>query len=70
MKRALIDPDHSALSIARQCELVGLSRSSYYYAPAAESEDNLRLMRMIDEQYLTPFYGSRRMTAWLRLQGY
>jgi len=71
MKRTLIDPNHSTLSIARQCELVGLSRSSYYYAPADESEENLRLMRMIDEQYLkAPFYGTRRMTAWLRLQGY
>jgi putative transposase len=71
MKRTLIDPKHSMLSVARQCELVGLSRSSYYYAPAGESEENLRLMRLIDEQYLkTPFYGSRRMAAWLRLQGH
>jgi putative transposase len=67
----MIDPGHPALSVARQCELVGLSRSSYYYASVGESEENLRLMRLIDEQYLkTPFYGSRRMTAWLRLQGH
>lgn len=71
MKRALIEPGHPMLSVARQCELVGLGRSSYYYAPAGESEENLRLMRLIDEQYLkTPFYGSRRMTGWLRLQGH
>ena len=71
IKRTLIDPKHSTLSVARQCELVGMSRSSYYYAPAGESEENLRLMRLIDEQYLkTPFYGSRRMAAWLRLQGH
>jgi len=71
MKRALIEPGHPTLSIARQCELAGLSRSSYYYAPAGESAENLYLIRMIDEQYLkTPFYGSRRMTAWLQLQGY
>jgi len=54
------------LSVRRQCELLGLSRSSYYYEPAAESEENLRLMRLIDEQYTEhPFYGSRKMTAWL-----
>lgn len=71
MKRAMIDPGHPALSVARQCELVGLSRSSYYYASVGESEENLRLMRLIDEQYLkTPFYGSRRMTVWLKTQGY
>lgn len=50
----------------RQCELLGLARASYYYQPAAESADNLRLMSLIDEQYTeTPFYGVRKMTAWL-----
>jgi len=50
---------------------VGLARSSWYYEPAQESEFNLGLMRLIDEQYLeTPFYGRRKMTAWLRRQGY
>ena len=54
----------------RQCELLGLNRSSLYYEPAAESEENLRLMRLIDEQYLkTPFYGSRRMAAHLAVRG-
>ena len=54
----------------RQCELLGLNRSGLYYEPARESLANLRLMRLIDEQYLrTPFYGSRRMTAWLTRQG-
>ena len=63
MKRAMIESDHPTLSISRQCELVGLSRSAYYYEPVPESEENLRLMRCIDEQYLkTPFYGSRKMT--------
>lgn len=43
-----------------------MARASYYYQPAAESADNLRLMNLIDEQYLeTPFYGARKMTAWL-----
>ena len=58
------------MSICHQCELIGLSRSTYYLPPAAESEENLRLMRLIDEQYLkTPFYGSRRMTAHLERRG-
>ena len=58
------------LSIRRQCELLGLNRSSYYLPPAIESEENLRLMRLIDEQFLkTPFYGSRRMTACLERSG-
>jgi putative transposase len=69
-KRALIDPCDPHLSICRQCELIGLNRSTYYLAPATESEENLRLMRLIDEQYLrTPFYGSRRMAASLRRRG-
>jgi putative transposase len=55
------------LSIARQCDLADLARSSYYYQAAGEGEENLRLMRLLDEQYTrTPFYGIRRMTAWLR----
>ncbi len=58
------------MSIERQCELLGLPRSSYYYEPVPESEENLRLMRLLDEQYTrTPFYGSRRMVAWLQTQG-
>lgn len=54
----------------RQCELLGLARSSWYYQPCGESLENLDLMRRLDEQYTrTPFYGIRRMTAWLRQQG-
>ena len=69
-RRALVKPGDSDLSIVRQCELVGLSRSTYYLPPAVESAENLRLMRQIDEQYLkTPFYGSRRMTALLERRG-
>jgi putative transposase len=67
----LIEPGHPELSIRRQCELLGLDRSSFYYEPVGESAENLRLMRLLDEQYTaTPFYGIRRMTAWLRSQGY
>ena len=55
------------MSIRRQCELLGLNRSTMYYRGAAETKTNLCLMRLIDEQYLrTPFYGSRRMTVWLQ----
>jgi putative transposase len=64
--RALIDVESLDLSIRRQCELLGLSRSTLYYEGATETALNLSLMRLIDEQYLTtPFYGSRRMTVWL-----
>jgi putative transposase len=63
----MIEPEHPELSIRRQCELVGLNRSTLYYTPAGESELNLHLMRLIDEQYTkTPFYGYLRMTAYLR----
>lgn len=54
----------------RQCELLGLSRASLYYEPVPKTADNLRLMRLIDEEYTAhPFYGSRRMTARLVEQG-
>lgn len=66
----MMEPNHERLSLRRQCQLLGLNRSSWYYQPALESPENLALMRLIDEQYLkTPYYGSRRMTAWLRGQG-
>jgi putative transposase len=67
----MIEPNHPQVSIVRQCELLGLARSSYYYQGAQESEENLHLMHLLDEQYTrTPFYGIGRMTAWLRTQGY
>ncbi len=63
-----VDP---TISIKRQCELLGLARSTVYYEPKPESEENEVLMRLLDEQYTqTPFYGVRRMTAWLRREGY
>jgi putative transposase len=66
----LIEPEHLTISIARQCELVDLARSSYYYQPMPMSEENLLLMRLLDEQYTrTPFYGIKKMTAWLGTQG-
>lgn len=67
----MIEASHPSLSIRRQCELVGLSRASYYYEAAQESELNLKLMRLIDEQYThTPYYGWPRLTAHLKRQGY
>jgi putative transposase len=67
----LMEPDHAEISIRRQCELLGVSRASWYYEPTGETEENLRLMRLIDEQYTrTPFYGCRRMVAWLETQGH
>ena len=69
-ERTLIEVGHPALSVRRQCELLGLSRSSLYYEPAGETSESLRLMRLIDEQYAAcPFYGSRRMTEWLARRG-
>jgi putative transposase len=67
----LIEPDHPQLSIVRQCELLDLARSSYYYEPVPESEEDLLLMRLLDEQYTrTPFYGMRKMVVFLQQQGY
>lgn len=67
----MIEPTHPEISIRRQCELLELNRSSYYYQPARETELNLELMRLIDEQYMkTPYYGYPKMTAHLRREGY
>ena len=58
------------MSVRRQCELLDLGRSTWHYRSVEESSDNLRLMRLIDEQFLrTPFYGSRRMAVWLQSEG-
>ena len=72
-KRQCIDPKHPQLSISRQCELIGLPRSSYYREGlyGVESEENLKLMRLIDEEYTRhPFYGSRKLRDYLIRQGY
>ena len=67
----LIEPANPHIPIYRQCQLLGVSRSGYYYKPAGESQYNLHLMRLIDEQYTkTPFYGVPRMTAYLRSKGH
>jgi len=66
-----VDSDHKALSQRHQCQLLGVNRSSLYYIPAAESEYNIRLMNLLDEQYTrTPFYGVRKMTQYLNETGH
>jgi putative transposase len=70
-RRQIIDLMHPRLSVVRQCELVSISRSGFYYQPASETPLNLMLMRLIDEQFLqTPWYGSRQMARHLRREGY
>lgn len=67
----MIDPDHNRLSIRRQCELVSISRASFYRQPVGETPENLELMRIIDEAFMeTPWYGSRQMARHLRRQGW
>ena len=67
----MIEPGHPQLSIRRQCELVGLNRSTFYYTPAEESDLNLHLMRLIDTYYTkAPFYGYRKMAVRLGKRGY
>ena len=66
-----MDWGHADISLRRQCELLGVNRSGLYYEPLGESEENLTLMRLLDEQYTrTPFYGSRKMVEWLDTQGF
>jgi putative transposase len=69
-KKAWIDKSHSKLSISKQCGLLSLPRSSLYYAEAPSNPSDLKVMRLIDQQYLrTPFYGSRRMRVMLNQLG-
>lgn len=66
----MVQPDHSDLSIRRQCALLGLTRSSYYYAPVEVSPVDLALMKRIDKLHLLrPYYGSRRLAVALNAQG-
>ena len=67
---AKIDKTHS-LSVSRQCKLLNVPRSSFYYSPREDSSYNEELMKQIDKQYLiTPFYGVPRMTHHLHGLGY
>ena len=67
----LVERGHPNLTVVRQCELLGLNRSSVYYEPVQASEEDLELMGLIDRQFLqTPFYGARRMAWALKRQGH
>jgi putative transposase len=70
-RKCMIEPCCSFLSISTQCQLLTLTRSGFYYIPTGESEENLAIMRQLDEQYFsTPFYGVLRLTALLILAGF
>jgi len=67
----LVEEDHPELSVRRQCELLGLNRSTVYYEPTPETPENLELMRLIDQEYTAhPFFGSRKLMRWLRTRGH
>jgi len=67
----MVEAGHEKIGIRRQCELLGISRAGFYYKAIGESEYNLQLMRLIDEYYTRyPFYGVRRLTEWLRVEGH
>ena len=67
----MVEPGHPILPVGKQCALLSISRSSFYYTPKGESEMNLALMRQIDEQFLeTPFFGVRQMTWHLKNEGH
>ncbi|MGC1523140.1 MAG: IS3 family transposase, partial [Steroidobacteraceae bacterium] len=70
-RRALVDRNHPVLPIAAQCRLLKIARPTLYYRPAPVAPDDLAVMRRMDELYLaSPFYGSRRMVAVLRRDGW
>jgi len=67
----VVDRQHPSLSVKRQCRLLDISRSGLYYQPKGIPEEDLKIMELIDRQYLlTPFYGTRKMAVWLSGQGY
>jgi putative transposase len=69
-RREAVDRAHPTLSIKRQCRLLDISRSGLYYQSKGISEEGLALMKLIDRQYLsTPFYGARKIAAYLKSQG-
>jgi putative transposase len=67
----VVNRRHPSLSVARQCSLLDISRSGLYYRPVGIPEEDLAFMKLIDRQYLaTPFYGARKIAAWLKIQGH
>lgn len=70
-RKGMVEPEHPGLSISSQCNLLQMSRSSWYYEARGESALNPQLMQLIDKQFLeTPYYGARQMARYLRRQGY
>ena len=70
-RRALVEREASVLPVSRQCRLLTVSRASVYRRPATISEEDCTILALIDRQYLArPYYGSRRMAAWLATQGH
>ena len=70
-RMAMVEKNSPHLSITNQCQLLSISKSSYYYVAQKESDENLSIMRLLDEQYFeTPFYGALRLLALLTDKGY
>jgi putative transposase len=70
-RRALVEREHPPLPISHQCRLLAVSRSAVYRTPAEVGEADCAIMALIDRHYLArPYYGSRRMAAWLATQGH
>ncbi len=70
-RRAVVERENAVLPVSQQCRLLAVSRSGVYRKPAQVSAEDLAIMALIDRQYLArPYYGSRRMAAWLGTQGY
>src|SRR5262245_47063882 len=70
-RRAMVEREDPVLPISQQCRLLAVSRAAVYRKPAEVSAEDLAIMALIDRQYLArPYYGSRRMAAWLTTQGH
>jgi putative transposase len=70
VKQTFVEPDNKKISVVRQCELLGINRSTIYYRQRAENTEDAEIMRLLDEQYTeTPFYGYRRMKVYLQNLG-
>jgi len=69
-KKSMVSREHRNISIARQCEILKLSRSAFYYRAVGIDEDTLAIMKAIDQVFTKyPFFGSRQLQAYLRREG-
>ena len=70
-RRAMVERENPILPVSQRCRLLEVPRSTVYRQPAEISAEDLAIMALIDRQYLArPYYGSRRMVAWLATQGH